>query len=275
MGPPGVDGLCLAAKPRWTFSEEKGCYKFIYGGCGGNSNRFISKEDCLRKCQPNETEEPCSQPDGVVGRCRAGFKRWTFSEQKGCYQFIYGGCDGNANNFFSKENCLRTCKPRKGGCPPGKVEVNTGACTASIPPQCRTECRAKETECQRPCPRGGRPFCGTDGNTYANHCVLDNANCESRKEIKFAYWAINGKCTDNKACCRERWSNHKKPAYEKACVDEDGKTRKAGETWGEGGCHCWPECKMWCPVYNCTCGKVDKCTTEQEDPDLWKKPVEK
>jgi len=33
-----------------------------------------------------------------------------------------------------------------GRCPPGKVEVNTGVCTASIPPQCITECRAKETE---------------------------------------------------------------------------------------------------------------------------------
>jgi len=31
-----------------------------------------------------------------------------------------------------------------GGCPPGKVEVNR--CTASIPPHCIRECRAKDTE---------------------------------------------------------------------------------------------------------------------------------
>merc|ERR1712179_140108 len=262
MGPPGVDGLCLAAKPRWTFSEEKGCYKFIYGGCGGNSNRFISKEDCLRKCQPNETEEPCSQPSGVVGPCRAFDPSWTFSEEKGCYKFIYGGCGGNDNRFISKEDCLRKCQPNETEEPCSQPDGVEGRCRAGFKRWTFSE--------QKGCYQF--IYGGCDGN--ANN-FFSKENCESGKEIKFAYWAINGKCTDNKACCRERWSNHKKPAYEKACVDEDGKTRKAGETWGEGGCHCWPECKMWCPVYDCTCGKVDKCTTEQEDPDLWKKPVEK
>ena len=36
-----------------------------------------------------------------------------FQEQKGCYQFTYGGCQGNANNFISKENCIRKCQPSK------------------------------------------------------------------------------------------------------------------------------------------------------------------
>ena len=27
----------------------------------------------------DETEERCSQPSGVVGPCKAGFPRWTFS----------------------------------------------------------------------------------------------------------------------------------------------------------------------------------------------------
>merc|ERR1711909_42676 len=92
---------------------------------------------------------------------------------------------------------------------------------------------------------------------------------------------------NNKACCRERWRTcvrgdgseykclrWKEPAYEKACVDEDGKTRKAGETWGEGGCDCWVwGCRKDCPEFDCTCGKVDKCAAEQEDPNLWKKPL--
>ncbi|XP_017038507.1 male accessory gland serine protease inhibitor-like [Drosophila kikkawai] len=42
---------CEALFPSWTYnSENKECLKFIYGGCGGNDNRFGSKEDCEEKC---------------------------------------------------------------------------------------------------------------------------------------------------------------------------------------------------------------------------------
>ncbi|XP_015036105.2 male accessory gland serine protease inhibitor-like isoform X2 [Drosophila pseudoobscura] len=42
---------CEAYIPSWSFdSKAKECVKFIYGGCGGNDNRFSSKEDCEAKC---------------------------------------------------------------------------------------------------------------------------------------------------------------------------------------------------------------------------------
>jgi len=72
----------LAPIQSWD-QEEKGCYQFIYGSCDGNGNNFISKEDCLRTCLPNETEEPCSQPSGVAGPCRGWFPTWTFSPRFG------------------------------------------------------------------------------------------------------------------------------------------------------------------------------------------------
>ena len=33
----------------------------------------------------------------------------------GCYSFQWGGCDGNMNNFGTKEDCMRTCKIEEGG----------------------------------------------------------------------------------------------------------------------------------------------------------------
>merc|ERR1719369_1282099 len=47
--PPRETGLCKAAIPRWTF-EDGECQYFVYGGCGGNRNRFSTKRECKRAC---------------------------------------------------------------------------------------------------------------------------------------------------------------------------------------------------------------------------------
>lgn len=51
----------------------------------------------------------CTLP-ADVGRCRASFERYYFdSETNQCMKFIYGGCDGNGNNFQSFEECQKRC----------------------------------------------------------------------------------------------------------------------------------------------------------------------
>ena len=50
----------------------------------------------------------------VVGPCYASFSRWFFNKtSERCEQFIYGGCDGNANNFEGKKECRDYCVSRK------------------------------------------------------------------------------------------------------------------------------------------------------------------
>ncbi len=45
-----------------------------------------------------------------VGTCRGSFEKWYFNEADGeCHIFEYGGCDGNENNFNSKEACESKC----------------------------------------------------------------------------------------------------------------------------------------------------------------------
>nr|VZI35225.1 unnamed protein product [Spirometra erinaceieuropaei] len=40
------------------------------------------------------------------GRCRASLERYGYNNETGeCRKFIYGGCDGNENNFHSKKEC--------------------------------------------------------------------------------------------------------------------------------------------------------------------------
>ena len=48
---PPVSGLCEAYMPSFFYNAtSKQCEKFVYGGCGGNKNRFQTKESCLESC---------------------------------------------------------------------------------------------------------------------------------------------------------------------------------------------------------------------------------
>ena len=45
-----------------------------------------------------------------TGTCRGSFQRWYFNSESGqCEDFEYGGCDANANNFETKEDCENHC----------------------------------------------------------------------------------------------------------------------------------------------------------------------
>ena len=48
---PSVPGPCRGAFPQWFYnSQTKQCHEFIYGGCGGNENRFHDLHSCLSVC---------------------------------------------------------------------------------------------------------------------------------------------------------------------------------------------------------------------------------
>jgi len=52
-----------------------------------------------------------------TGRCRGAATRWFHNTATNkCETFTYGGCDGNPNNFVSKEECQKVC-PEKKACP--------------------------------------------------------------------------------------------------------------------------------------------------------------
>lgn len=57
-------------------------------------------------CLPTDI---CSMPK-EPGPCMAFFHRWWYDKEKNtCSKFIYGGCQGNNNNFQSKAMCQNMC----------------------------------------------------------------------------------------------------------------------------------------------------------------------
>lgn len=44
-------GNCSNMSSKYFYDRQDGvCKQFMYGGCGGNDNRFDSKQECERQC---------------------------------------------------------------------------------------------------------------------------------------------------------------------------------------------------------------------------------
>ncbi|GFW45637.1 kunitz-type serine protease inhibitor A [Trichonephila clavipes] len=45
-------GRCRAYFPSYYYDQKSGsCKEFIYGGCGGNGNRYATEKECLDNCK--------------------------------------------------------------------------------------------------------------------------------------------------------------------------------------------------------------------------------
>ncbi|XP_016982842.1 kunitz-type serine protease inhibitor 2-like [Drosophila rhopaloa] len=53
----------------------------------------------------------CGEEFGSFGPCRGRIQKFTYRRDANeCISFYYTGCQGNKNNFNSKDECERTCK---------------------------------------------------------------------------------------------------------------------------------------------------------------------
>ncbi|CAI2352529.1 unnamed protein product [Caenorhabditis sp. 36 PRJEB53466] len=146
------------------------------------------------KEQPLHVQPPVSQQNSVLlgvnrclhprdsGNCRGQFVRWFFdAEKKNCDVFTYTGCQGNGNNFASREECLAIChKPEP---TPSATPDFTQVCSNDVD---AGECNGvferfafdSETADCRAFTYGG---CGGNGNNFAtlqecrSRCVQSSA----------------------------------------------------------------------------------------------------
>ncbi|XP_057685045.1 kunitz-type protease inhibitor 2-like [Corythoichthys intestinalis] len=66
----------------------------------------------------SNANDTCSLPK-EVGPCRASFPRFYYnSSNQACLEFVYGGCQGNGNNFVSLAKCESTCGQVSGSATP-------------------------------------------------------------------------------------------------------------------------------------------------------------
>ena len=117
---------------RYFFDTKSNhCRDFYYLGCGGNRNKFLTLDECTRRCykvEKNENEltrglysrldypsaytDVC-QLENAGGPCQDWQVTWYYNTAKQqCDRFWYGGCEGNGNRFKTQEECEARCLPQ-------------------------------------------------------------------------------------------------------------------------------------------------------------------
>ncbi|KAJ1076398.1 hypothetical protein K5549_002438 [Capra hircus] len=70
-------------------------------------------EEFLTQILKNAASKPefCLEPE-LKGPCKDQMTRYFYNATAGyCEPFVYGGCEGNKNNFQTLSDCLVTCSP--------------------------------------------------------------------------------------------------------------------------------------------------------------------
>ncbi|XP_075991271.1 kunitz-type serine protease inhibitor A-like [Anticarsia gemmatalis] len=109
-------GPCRADIIQWYFDAmRKNCYRFFWGGCQGNGNKFEDRRSCMDYCASNTTMNTLQVPYFCnlafdFGTCFGHFNRWAWDRYAGtCKRRLYSGCGGNQNNFETRNACMNTC----------------------------------------------------------------------------------------------------------------------------------------------------------------------
>ncbi|XP_063602006.1 papilin-like [Penaeus indicus] len=144
---PQDSGPCADYQARWSYESTSGvCKQFLYGGCHGNENRFVSRASCERRCGTAVGQwpppaarlrfswDPCELPL-IVGPCSGSFRQYFYDrESDECFEFSYGGCGGNKNRFDSLRLCQQRCQKR--GSPTPTSAPTEGVEGVSVRPSC-------------------------------------------------------------------------------------------------------------------------------------------
>lgn len=149
---PFEAGDCDAAIPVYAHDPQTGrCEPEIYGGCGGNANRFASYIECVQSCGVQQTDMAC-EVDGITypsetsrsvpdpfscNSCGCFDGRVEGCTQGGCTQDCPAGsapgttcavCGPTDACLVLKTGCLPECDPGDAvPCPNGGVCLN-GLC---------------------------------------------------------------------------------------------------------------------------------------------------
>lgn len=101
-------GPCRGAYNRFYYEpSSKRCVPFIYGGCRGNQNNFLSLAECVQMCkrgraQPELKPNATEMPNGIVNCVLSDWSEWS-------------ECSVSCGLGFTQRSRRILVQPRNGG----------------------------------------------------------------------------------------------------------------------------------------------------------------
>ncbi|XP_010738239.3 low-density lipoprotein receptor-related protein 11 [Larimichthys crocea] len=104
------------------------------------------------------SQDPCAAAP-VVGPCKGTFPRWYYDQSAGeCKHFLYGGCQGNHNNFLQESDCVSECIQKSPAFKPATVAPPVTKQTEIAAPKVSQSQTESDVPISKPFPvMGGHP----------------------------------------------------------------------------------------------------------------------
>lgn len=196
---PLVAGPCKSLIPAFYFkSETQKCEQFNYGGCGGNDNRFSTREECQQKCETGtlggssgrRLSNRCnlSRPQASDAIRQVGPQiRWLFEGGQCLKITIYSFAPDDY--FQSQLECESTCNNVNVG---GQIQqcTNPGEEYSSCGTACPATCDQTPSDCIEVCVVGC--VCKAGFVKHQGRCILKQ-ECPSNGQL-LSFSGSNPRC---------------------------------------------------------------------------------
>ncbi|XP_019964655.2 low-density lipoprotein receptor-related protein 11 isoform X2 [Paralichthys olivaceus] len=131
-----------------------------------NVENIVQPEDRTKIAPPQSpsqqgtsvSQDPCAAAP-VVGPCKGTFPRWYYDQSAGeCKHFLYGGCQGNHNNFLQESDCVGECIQKSPAFKPATVAPPITRQTEIAAPKASQSQAENDVPVSKPLPaKGGHP----------------------------------------------------------------------------------------------------------------------
>ncbi|XP_074540773.1 low-density lipoprotein receptor-related protein 11 isoform X1 [Halichoeres trimaculatus] len=142
-------------------TEESEGVSSVQTGSRKTVESSVPPQDRSKAALPQEaaaSQDPCAAAP-VVGPCKGNFPRWYYDQSAGaCKHFLYGGCQGNHNNFLQESDCVSECIQKNPAFKPATVTPPVTKQTEKAAPKVSLKQPESEIPVSKPFPvMGGHP----------------------------------------------------------------------------------------------------------------------
>ncbi|XP_042223815.1 agrin-like isoform X1 [Homarus americanus] len=122
-------------------------------------------------------------------------------------------CPDSVRPICGSDNVVyrNSCTFKRALCANPRLEKkNDGPCTSNTPESFPSEIALSTTVCKDECTKIYEPFCGSDGRTYNNKCILEAASCRNRNSGGRGITAVRrGVCEGDQNCHKDCGSTYR------------------------------------------------------------------